>query len=121
MVLGIIALLTTFIVGLFSDARFLTSVSRSLIGAVAAGLGAYLILLLLECKGIAYFDKLPPELSAEEETPAAQDVPEEAEVSDTDSEAADIEAPYEPNEEESDFQPLAADSLIRMTSPPEQA
>ena len=125
LVLAVIAALVVFLAALVGGARIGTVFLRSLIAFLMTGALAWLVLFLLEAKGIAVFDRSLefPEESAEaageEESPAPS--PEEA--------AAEEEAPEEQGtpsqpgaseqEEQASFQPLAAGGLKHVEAVPE--
>lgn len=125
LVLAVIAALVVFLAALVGGARIGTVFLRSLIAFLMTGALAWLVLFLLEAKGIAVFDRSlefpeePAEAAGEEESPAPS--PEEA--------AAEEEAPEEQGtpsqpgaseqEEQASFQPLAAGGLKHVEAVPE--
>lgn len=127
LVLAVIAALVVFLAALVGGARIGTVFLRSLIAFLMTGALAWLVLFLLEAKGIAVavfdrsleFPEEPAEAAGEEESPAPS--PEEA--------AAEEEAPEEQGtpsqpgaseqEEQASFQPLAAGGLKHVEAVPE--
>ncbi|WP_313992031.1 hypothetical protein [uncultured Selenomonas sp.] len=114
LVFAVIAALIVFITGLFSDARVATACLRSLAAFVCAGAFTYLVTFVLEAKGWAAFDKLPEERLRD------------MQAQHYDAEDIDFDAPDEPGTGSAEafaapmnFQPLAEDSFVHMTAPPE--
>lgn len=116
LVFAVIAALVVFLTGLFHDARVATALLRSLIAFLCAGIFTYLVTFILEAKGWAAFDKEPEERMQDMQTQVyqADDIDFDAAENEPDEEAAEAFA------EPASFKPLAEESLVHMTAPPEE-
>lgn len=124
LVLAVIAALVVFLAALVSGARISTVFLRSLVGFFLAGAVSWLVLFLLEAKGIVGFDRkleLPekdvaPSAAAEERT----DAPEEDDGAPEERPAPQQEAEEISDAETASFQPLTADGLTHIETVPEE-
>ena len=108
---AIISFLVVMIAGLLKDVRFITIAWRSLLAFFVAGAFSYLIIFILEFKGIINFDYI------EDEAEIAEIQEEMREETEGEEEAeAKEEETTEGKEEESGFKPLNADNLDRIAS-----
>ena len=115
LVFSVIAALIVLLVGLFGDARISTVFLRSLIAFITAGLLTFLVTYVLEAKGWAAFDK-----NAEERMADLQKILYDTENVDFDEvDAKDTGTPAQFAARDS-FQPLAEETLVHMTIPPEE-
>ena len=106
---AIISFLVVIIAGLLKDVRYLTILWRSLLAFLVAGGLSYLVIFILEFKGIINFDVMEVEEEiAEVEGTEGEDA--ESETSESD-ETTDGE-----NEESGEFKSLDADKLQRVAS-----
>lgn len=121
LIFAVIAALAVALAGFMKDVRFVTIALRSVAGFLTAGVAAYLVLFLLEAKKIVNFNvdevSLPENEAAEpemtEETSGAETAAEE-DGGQEGEEAQEIQ----PEEAEGGFQPLNAQSLKHMETPP---
>ena len=115
-----IAALVIMIVGLISDARFITIALRCLVGFLATGVVVYLVAFLLETKEIVGFDRNLEleEVLAEEENlhkDASDEDEENAEMEESQVEASDMDQ----MSQEEGFQPFDEGNFRHVESPPE--
>lgn len=120
LVLAVIAALVVFLAALIGGARIGTVFLRTFVAFLTAGVLAWLVLFLLEAKGIAAFDRelTPPEGEDAAEAPPADgeaEAPEAPGESQGKEAAESAEAPAE----QASFQPLAADGLKHVEPVPE--
>lgn len=108
---AIISFLIVMIAGLLKDVRFVTIAWRSLLAFFVAGGIAYLIIFILEFKGIINFDVI----EAEEEIVEVQ---EEATKEETETEENDEGEENSENSENEGggFKPLNADNLQKVAT-----
>ena len=129
LIFAVIAALVVALAGLMKDVRFLTIALRSVVGFLAAGAAACLVIFLLETKGIVNFEAMAESLKEDENNPEGADgeegeggaasVEEGAGADDEQGEAEGQEEPQENPEEPGGFQPLDAQTLKHMEAPPE--
>ncbi|MBQ7477795.1 MAG: hypothetical protein IJT01_02700 [Selenomonadaceae bacterium] len=126
LIFAVIAALVVALAGLMKDVRFLTIALRSVVGFLAAGALACLVIFLLETKGIVSFEAMaeptgedgnPPEgADGEEETASAEEAAGAENEQGEPGEQGDLQ---DNHEEPEGFQPLDAESLKHMEAPPE--
>ena len=129
LIFAVIAALVVALAGLMKDVRFLTIALRSVVGFLAAGAVACLVIFLLETKGIVNFEAMEEFPSEDENNPEGADgeegkgetssAEEAAGADDEQGEAEGQEEPQENPEEPGGFQPLDAQTLKHMEAPPE--
>lgn len=107
---AIISCLIVMIAGLLRDVRFITIAWRSLLAFVVAGGITYLIVFILEFKGIINFDMIEAE---EEIAEIQEELKEETENDNIEEKNAEN---LDTKSEESGFKPLNADNLQRISS-----
>lgn len=119
LIFAVIAALVVALAGFMKDVRLVTIALRSVAGFFAAGAVAYLVLFLLEAKKIVDFsvdeaslqEKEGAESETTEETPGGEAAAEEEQEGEAQEDRAE--------EASGDFQPLDAQSLKHMETPPE--
>ena len=126
LIFAVIAALVVALAGLMKDVRFLTIALRSVVGFLAAGAVACLVIFLLETKGIVSFEAMEEFPSEDANNHAGADgegenasAEEAAGADDEQGEAEGQEEPQENPEEPGGFQPLDAQTLKHMEAPPE--
>ena len=125
LIFAVIAALVVALAGFMKDIRFITIALRSVVGFLAAGAVACLVITLLEAKGIVSFEAMAESLDEDGNGPEGAEG-EEASSAEEAAGVADGQEAVEGQEgEPSDdgasegFQPLDAQSLKHMEAPPE--
>ncbi|MBQ3970818.1 MAG: hypothetical protein II687_01300 [Selenomonadaceae bacterium] len=126
LIFAVIAALVVALAGLMKDVRFLTIALRSVVGFLAAGAVACLVIFLLETKGIVNFEAMAESLKEDENNPEGADgegenaSAEEAAGAENEQGEAEGQDDLQENPGETEgFQPLDAESLKHMEAPPE--
>ncbi|WP_416196355.1 hypothetical protein [Selenomonas sp.] len=127
LVLAVIAALVVFLAALVSGARISTVFLRSLVGFFLAGAVSWLVLFLLEAKGVVGFDRnleLPGEQEAEVPIGGEERIGTSEEDDGVSDEGVAAQPEAEdaggPAEETAQFEPLAADDLTHVEAAPEE-
>ena len=126
LIFAVIAALVVALAGLMKDVRFLTIALRSVVGFLAAGAVACLVIFLLETKGIVNFEAMEESPDEDENNPEGADgegenaSAEEAAGAENEQGESEEQGDLQENHEEPEgFQPLDAQSLKHMEAPPE--
>ena len=116
LVFAVIAALVIMLAGLFSDARMVTVLLRSVVGFFVAGICVWLTAMILEYQNIIGFDK-----NLELPDPEEEDEPKSPEEFDAEDEAAKQQEAEAATEDETGkdagFTPLSQDNLKHMEPP----
>lgn len=120
LIFAVIAALVIALAGLLKDVRFIVVGLRSVIGFLVAGLVAYIVVTLLEAKGIMPFDT-GFETMADGTGETAEEGKGKEKIPPKDGEENAEEPPEEPQEEEGSeeaaFEPLDTGSLRHAQAP----
>lgn len=123
LVLAVIAALVVFLAALVVGARIGTVFLRSLIGFFLAGAVSWLVLFLMEAKGVVGFDRnleLPGEQEAEVPIGGEERIGTSEEDDGVSDEGVAAQSEAEDAEETAQFEPLAADDLTHVEAGPEE-
>ena len=116
LVFAVIAALVVIIAGVLGSPRLLTVFLRAFLAFVVTWAAVWLVLFLLEAKGVVGFDKNLELLEGEDAEPTDEELKALADEAESgeDVDAAEPGAEDEAEETEGEFQPLSTDNLKHM-------